>query len=150
MHEAVSPYVHVWDPVVRVGHWALVAASAIAFVIEKPLLLHVWAGYAIGAVVMLRIVWDVIGPRFAETAAAFVAPASAEEESHEVARRGKADGGREEVLEGAQEFLANLTLVLGDPPRYRRPARQRGAPREPRLGNVYRRQASQFACLIAT
>lgn len=58
----------VWDPVVRVGHWALVLAFAIAYLsaeeegVDGPDLLHVWAGYAIGLIVVLRAIWGFIGP----------------------------------------------------------------------------------------
>jgi len=47
----------VWDPVVRFGHWALVAAFAIAYLraeeeASEPDLLHVWGGYAVGAIII--------------------------------------------------------------------------------------------------
>jgi cytochrome b len=36
---------YVWDAFVRIFHWTLVAAFATAYVIEDPLVVHVWAGY---------------------------------------------------------------------------------------------------------
>jgi cytochrome b len=52
----------VWDALVRFFHWSLVVAFVIAYVSEgEPLTLHVWAGYVIGALVVLRIVWGFIG-----------------------------------------------------------------------------------------
>ena len=62
--------VTVWDPVVRVGHWALVAAFAVAYLSAEeeggtPDVLHVWGGYAVGAIVTLRVLWGLVGPKYA-------------------------------------------------------------------------------------
>ncbi|MEO9615222.1 MAG: cytochrome b/b6 domain-containing protein [Nitratireductor sp.] len=54
----------VWDPLVRTGHWVLVAGFATAYLSEgEPEWLHVWAGYAIAITVALRILWGCVGPR---------------------------------------------------------------------------------------
>ena len=53
-------------PFVLLSHWILVAAFFIAYFCEDDLLsLHVWAGYVLGVIVLLRIVWGVVGPRHA-------------------------------------------------------------------------------------
>ena len=58
--------VEVWDRGIRIGHWILVAAFAIAWVSEgDPEWLHAWSGYLIGIVVILRVLWGVIGPQHA-------------------------------------------------------------------------------------
>jgi len=59
----------VWDLFVRFFHWALTAGFIVAYVTEgEPMWLHSWAGYAIVVLVVLRIAWGFIGPRFARFA----------------------------------------------------------------------------------
>jgi len=58
--------VAVWDPLIRLGHWALVAAFAVAYFSAEeeagaPDALHVWGGYFVGGIVVLRAIWGFIG-----------------------------------------------------------------------------------------
>ena len=57
--------VKIWDPMVRVVHWLIVIGFTIDYITDEPLPLHVWVGYVLGAVLALRIVWGLGGPRHA-------------------------------------------------------------------------------------
>jgi cytochrome b len=58
--------VRVWDPFVRLSHWAVALAFALAYLVEDEALgLHVWAGYLIAVLVVLRLLWGFVGPRHA-------------------------------------------------------------------------------------
>lgn len=58
--------VQVWDPLVRFFHWGLVAAVLVSLITEgKPRWLHVWSGYFIAGLIVVRVVWGFIGPRYA-------------------------------------------------------------------------------------
>ena len=57
--------VRVWDVCVRLFHWSVAVGFFVAYFSEDALTLHVWAGYVVGALVVLRIVWGFIGPEHA-------------------------------------------------------------------------------------
>jgi len=58
--------VRVWDPIVRLGHWVLVIGMLVAWLsAEEWEAAHVWSGYIIGVVVIVRLIWGVIGTRHA-------------------------------------------------------------------------------------
>ena len=56
----------VWDPLVRIFHWTLVAGFFLAFITEDDfLMVHVLAGYLILALLVIRILWGFVGTRYA-------------------------------------------------------------------------------------
>jgi cytochrome b len=60
-----SAKIKVWDPLVRIGHWSLVAGIALAWITHEAGAVHEWLGYFVLAVVAVRIVWGLIGTRYA-------------------------------------------------------------------------------------
>ena len=58
--------IHVWDPFVRVFHWALVSCIVVNyFVMDNGETLHRCLGYTASLLVCLRIVWGFVGSRYA-------------------------------------------------------------------------------------
>ena len=64
--EPTQEQVRVWDPLVRIFHWGLVAAFAIAYITgDEWEDVHYVAGYTIMGLVAFRIIWGLVGPRHA-------------------------------------------------------------------------------------
>jgi cytochrome b len=58
--------VRVWDRFVMVTHWTVAVGYVVAYLTgEGALLIHVWAGYTVGTLVVLRILWGFVGPKHA-------------------------------------------------------------------------------------
>lgn len=58
--------VRVWDPLVRVFHWGLVAAFATAWLTADEVQpIHEVAGYTVAGLVALRLIWGFAGSRYA-------------------------------------------------------------------------------------
>ncbi len=65
-NETGNNEVKVWDPLVRSFHWLLVISFAIAYVSgEETEDVHVIAGYIVCGLVVFRLLWGVIGSRYA-------------------------------------------------------------------------------------
>lgn len=58
--------VKVWDLFVRVFHWSLVLGFVISYVTEDEAMgLHIWAGYLVFSLVVLRLIWGFMGSEYA-------------------------------------------------------------------------------------
>lgn len=68
-HSPVGPTLKVWDPLVRIGHWALVASVALAWLTRHSAgSWHEWLGYAALAIVGIRLLWGWVGTKRARFA----------------------------------------------------------------------------------
>jgi cytochrome b len=69
--------VRVWDPLVRIFHWSLVGLFTFAFLTgdewQKP---HEVAGYTIAGLIAFRVVWGLIGSRYARFASFIYRPST--------------------------------------------------------------------------
>ncbi|MCG6863621.1 MAG: cytochrome b/b6 domain-containing protein [Chromatiaceae bacterium] len=66
MNADSSRDIQVWDPALRLFHWTLAGSFLVAYVTEDDWQwLHVNAGYLIGILILLRLVWGFVGPRYA-------------------------------------------------------------------------------------
>lgn len=63
---ASTTHVKVWDPLIRIFHWSLVVSFLLAFITEDDWMsLHLAAGYAVAMLIGFRLVWGLIGTRYA-------------------------------------------------------------------------------------
>lgn len=65
--DSASPgTVRVWDPFVRLFHWSLVGLFVFAFLTgDEWKSAHIYAGYAIGTLIFVRVLWGVVGSEHA-------------------------------------------------------------------------------------
>lgn len=101
----------VWDPVVRLFHWSLVAAfAANAFFTKPGRQVHRYVGYAVAALVIIRLIWGLIGPRHARFADFLPSPRAA------LAQLGEMLSGRRKIHVGHSPLGAfmiyNLILTM--------------------------------------
>ena len=58
--------IKVWDLPLRIFHWLLVAGFFIAYLTgDELIIIHVWAGYLVFALLLFRLVWGFIGNDYA-------------------------------------------------------------------------------------
>ncbi len=56
-------FIKVWDPIVRIGHWAMVFCFAALYIKSDKFPLHIYAAYVIMAYMLFRILYGLVGPR---------------------------------------------------------------------------------------
>lgn len=67
-----------WDPIVKITHWTIaLAVLANAVVTEEGSGAHIWVGYALAAILALRLLWGVVGPAEARFSAFWPNPRNA-------------------------------------------------------------------------
>lgn len=67
--------IKVWDPLVRIGHWSLVIGISAAWLTSEAGKWHEWLGYFVLTVVAVRILWGLIGTRYARFTQFLYSPA---------------------------------------------------------------------------
>ena len=67
--------VRVWDPVVRLFHWSVVAGCTINLIMEEGNRLHRAVGYMVAAAVVVRVLWGFVGTRHARFTSFIPTPA---------------------------------------------------------------------------
>lgn len=76
-----------WDPVVKLTHWGVVAAViGNAILTEEGSGWHIWVGYGLAALLALRLLWGLIGPKEARFSAFPPSPARALNHIGEIGR----------------------------------------------------------------
>jgi cytochrome b len=85
----------VWDLPVRIGHWLLVGAFALAWLTsesEEWRLVHAFAGGTVVGVVLFRLLWGIVGTRHARFASFLRGPGAAFEYLGSLLRHDAHDG----------------------------------------------------------
>ena len=68
--------IKVWDPLLRTFHWSLVLFFSIAYITEDDWTsLHVVSGYTVTMLIAFRLLWGLIGPRYARFSQFIKSPA---------------------------------------------------------------------------
>jgi len=69
--------IRVWDPLVRIFHWSLVLAFAVAYLSgDEDSDIHIYSGYVVLGLIVFRLVWGFIGTRYARFSDFIYSPAS--------------------------------------------------------------------------
>ena len=97
----------IWDGFVRAFHWSVASLFLLDYwVLEDGDPPHEWAGYVLGVLVLLRIVWGFVGPRRARFSDFFPTPTRLKQHLHELKT------GRFDRREGHNPFGGAMVLLL--------------------------------------
>jgi len=65
----------VWDIFIRIFHWVLLLLFTTTYLTEDDYLtIHVYAGYTMIALILLRLIWGLVGSRYARFSSFVVSP----------------------------------------------------------------------------
>ena len=68
--------IKVWDILIRIFHWSLVASFFIAyFTAEEENFWHIYSGYTVLGLILFRIIWGFIGSKYARFRSFLYSPA---------------------------------------------------------------------------
>jgi len=111
--EGVSPSdtapkdVKVWDPVVRVFHWTVVAGCTLnLFILEEGKYWHRMTGYTVAAAIAVRLIWGFVGTRHARFKGFFPTPRKVKEQIRGIIER------KEKRYLGHNPLASIMMLVL--------------------------------------
>jgi cytochrome b len=76
--ENAKQSVRVWDPIVRIGHWGIVVAFFTAYLSGDEFQgIHHWAGYTVASLLVVRVLWGLVGTKYARFSSFVTGPRAA-------------------------------------------------------------------------
>ena len=111
--QQVQEKIQVWDPLVRVFHWLIVACVGVAYVLEdKFIYLHLLAGSTILGLLTFRLIWGVIGTQYARFSDFLPTPADVREHLRALVRLRSSTHAGHTPVGGVMIFLLLICLML--------------------------------------
>ena len=104
--------IQIWDPLVRLLHWALAILVIANFLNEDGAFYHRWIGYTASAIVVVRIIWGFVGSKHARFSGWFPTPARVVEYTR-LKLKGQAPRHLGHNPLGALMIFALIAVILG-------------------------------------